>query len=85
MCNNFKKDLGASIKKIRLEKKLTQEALSLESTISRSHIAMIEAGERDITISALFKISRALNVNMKELFSFDDIKKYKFDIEEFYK
>ena len=85
MCNDFKKDLGASIKKIRLEKRLTQEALSLESTISRSHIAMIEAGKRDITISALFKISRALNVNMKEIFSFDNIEKYKFDIEEFYK
>lgn len=52
---------------------MTQEDLSLESTVSRSHIAMIEAGKRDITISALFKISRALNSNMQQIFDFDDV------------
>ena len=46
------------LQKIRLSKGLTQEALFFESSISRSHIAMIEAGQRDATISALFKISR---------------------------
>lgn len=45
---------------------------------------MIEAGKRDITVSALFKISRALNVNMKEIFSFDDTGKYEFNIEKLY-
>lgn len=85
MCNDFKKELGKNIRKIRKLKGFTQEALCLESSISRSHIAMIESGKRDITISALFKISRALNVNLKEIFSFDDVEKYKFDIEELYK
>lgn len=63
---------------------MTQEDLSLESTVSRSHIAMIESGKRDITISALFKISRALNSNMQQIFDFDDVEKYKFNIEKFY-
>lgn len=84
MCNDFKKDLGINIRKIRRQKKMTQEDLSLESTVSRSHIAMIEAGKRDITISALFKISRALNSNMQQIFDFDDVEKYKFNIEKFY-
>jgi len=84
MCNDFKKDLGTNIRKIRQQKKMTQEDLSLESTVSRSHIAMIEAGKRDITISALFKISRALNSNMLQIFDFDDVEKYKFNIEKFY-
>ena len=64
---------------------MTQENLALESGISRSHIAMIETGKRDITISALFKISRALNVSLQKIFEFDDLNKYKFDIEELYK
>ncbi|MBQ8458916.1 helix-turn-helix transcriptional regulator [bacterium] len=85
MCNNFRKDLGKNIKKIRLAKKLTQETIYLESGISRSHIAMIESGKRDITVSALFKISRALGISMSEIFKFDDINKYKFDVEELYK
>lgn len=73
-----------NIRKLRIQKGLTQENLSLESTISRSHIAMIEAGKRDVTVNGLFKISRALKVNLKEIFSFDDIDKFTFDIEKFY-
>ena len=84
MCNDFKKDLGINIRKIRQQKKMTQEDLSLESTVSRSHIAMIEAGKRDITSSALCKISRALTSNMQQIFDFDDVEKYKFNIEKFY-
>lgn len=84
MCNNFRIDLGKNLKLLRKQKGLTQENVFLESGISRSHIAMIEAGKRDISISALFKISRAMNVDLKEIFAFDDIKKYKFDAEELY-
>ena len=84
MCKDFQKELGKNIRQIRLTKHITQETLSLESSISRSHIAMIEAGKRDITVSALFKISRALNVTMKEIFSFDDTEKFLFDIEKIY-
>ena len=84
MCNSFKKDLGKNIRKIRKAKSYTQEDLYFDSGISRSHIAMIEAGKRDITVSSLFKISRALNVNMKEIFSFDNIEKYTYNIEQLY-
>ena len=85
MCNDFKKALRENLRKIRTEKGLTQEYISLESGISRSHIAMIEAGKRDVTISTLFKISRALNVTINKIFEFDNINIYKFDIEDLYK
>lgn len=85
MCNVFRKQLGQRIQQLRKGKGLTQENLSLESDISRSHIAMIEAGKRDITISSMFKISRALGVTLSDIFSFDDLEKFKFDIEELYK
>lgn len=85
MCNTFRKQLGQQIQKLRKEKALTQESLSLESGISRSHIAMIEAGKRDITVSCMFKISRALGVTLADIFSFDDLESFKFDIEELYK
>ena len=85
MCNTFRKQLGQQIQKLRKEKTLTQENLSLESGISRSHIAMIEAGKRDITVSCMFKISRALGVTLADIFSFDDLESFKSDIEEVYK
>ncbi len=84
MCKDFKKNLGENIRNIRKSKKMTQENLSLESGISRSHIAMIEAGKRDVTVSAVFKISRALKVTVFELFSFDNLNEYTFDIEKLY-
>ena len=68
MCNVFRKQLGQRIQQLRKEKGLTQENLSLESDISRSHIAMIEAGKRDITVSSMFKISRALGVTLSDFF-----------------
>ena len=43
---------------------------------------MIESGKRDITVNSLFKISRALGVNLAEILEFDDVEKFTFDIEE---
>lgn len=83
MCNDFKKEFGNKLKTLRKSKKLTQEELFFKSSISRSHIGMIEKGKRDITLSAIFKLSRALDVNLSELFDFDSLEKYKFNNKEF--
>ncbi|MCD7879929.1 MAG: helix-turn-helix transcriptional regulator [Candidatus Gastranaerophilales bacterium] len=84
MVNGFKKTLGSNIKKFRMEKGFTQEKLALETNVSRSHIAMIELGKRDFTVSTLFKISRALNITIDKIFDFDNLEEYKFDIEKIY-
>lgn len=83
MSNTFKIDFGKKLKELRLSKGLTQEELYFKSTISRSHIGMIEKGKRDITLSAIFKLSRALEVNLVQLFDFDSLEKYKFNNIEF--
>ena len=85
MYNTFRKKLGKRIKQLRLQKGFTQEELSLESGISRSHIAMIESGKRDVTVNALFKISRALEKTMEKFFEFDNLEKYVFDVEALYR
>lgn len=80
MSNSFKIDFGKKLKEIRQAKGLTQEELYFKSSISRSHIGMIEKGKRDISLSAVFKLSRALDTDLKTFFDFDSIEKY--DIEE---
>ncbi|MFI3300672.1 MAG: helix-turn-helix transcriptional regulator [Candidatus Gastranaerophilales bacterium] len=81
MCNNeFKKELGNKIKNLRISKSMTQEELYFKSTVSRSHIGMLEKGSRDVSLSALFKISRAFEINLSELLNFDDLEKYTFEI-----
>lgn len=69
---------GQKLKELRLKKGLTQEQLSFESNVSRSHIGMIEQAKRDVSLSAIFRLSRALEVDFLTLFEFDDLEKYKY-------
>lgn len=82
MSNNFKKDFGKKLKELRQSKGLTQEELYFKSNISRSHIGMIEKGKRDITLSAVFKLSRALDINLYDFFDFDSLEKYQLENDE---
>ncbi len=83
MSNSFKIDFGKRLKALRESKQLTQEELFFKSTISRSHIGMIEKGKRDLTLSVIFKLSRALDVNLYDFFDFDSLEKYKFENKDF--
>ena len=83
MSNTFKIDFGKKLKELRLSKGLTQEELYFKSTVSRSHIGMIEKGKRDITLSAIFKLSRALEINLKDFFDFDSLENYQFNNKDF--
>ena len=82
MNKDFQIKFGEKIKNLREQKGLTQEKLSFESNISRSHIGMIEHGKRDISLSAVFKLSRALEINFQNLFDFDNLDLYKYNPEQ---
>ena len=58
------KIVGEVIAKYRMKKGLTQEVLSGLSDIGRTHLSAIERGERKPTLETLYRISRALDVNM---------------------
>ena len=60
------------IREIREKKGLSQKKLSKLSGVSSSHIGYLENGEREPTISVLYKIAKALNVDIKELFKYED-------------
>lgn len=64
------------IKELRTLQNITQEELSFRSGVSRSHIGMIEKGLRDISLTCIFKLSRALTTPINAIFNFDDIDKY---------
>ena len=82
MNREFQKQFGQELKRLRLEKGLTQEQLSFESNVSRSHIGMIEQAKRDVSLSAVFSLSRALEADFLTLFKFDDLDKYEYIPEE---
>lgn len=59
--------LGRTIKMLRLDLGLSQEALAFEAGIDRSYIGGIERGEHNLALINLLKISSALNLSASEL------------------
>lgn len=64
------KNIARKLKQIRKEKGLTQDDLAFEAEISRSTIGMLETAKRDITVTKLVKIAKALNIEPYELLKF---------------
>ncbi|UJH69072.1 helix-turn-helix domain-containing protein [Allomuricauda sp. SCSIO 65647] len=63
------KIIGQNVKRIRLEKGLTQVDLvgKIETRIDTTNISRIEKGRTNATIHTLFRISQALEVPLTEI------------------
>jgi transcriptional regulator with XRE-family HTH domain len=59
--------VGNNIRKFRLEKKLSQEALAFESGLHRTYISSLERGKRNATILVLGQIADALKIKPSSL------------------
>ena len=68
------KIVGQNIKRIRLEKGLTQVDLvgKIEARIDTTNISRIEKGRTNATIYTLFRISQALEVPLSEVCNLDN-------------
>lgn len=65
---NIKEKFGNQVKKLRLEKGLSQEKLAFDADLDRTYIPSIEKGERNVSITVIEKIAKALNVKITDLF-----------------
>lgn len=65
-----RKLLGATIRRIREQKDLTQQQLAEKADIDVSYLAKIENALVNTTVRYLIKISRGLGVQVKDLFEF---------------
>lgn len=66
----FHRKFGQRVRYLRKEKGLTQEQLSFEIDADNSYIANIENAHRDIPLSRVNKIAKALGVTLKDLFDY---------------
>lgn len=64
----IEEQIGERIKKIRIEKKLTQEQLAWEANVDRTYMNHVENGRKNISIKSLEKIIKALDVSFHEFF-----------------
>jgi transcriptional regulator with XRE-family HTH domain len=63
------KKIGERIRKLRKKSKLSQEELAVKAKLDLTTISEIESGFRNPSTKSLHKISLALKVRLKELFS----------------
>ena len=65
--------LGKTIRSLRAERKISQEALAYGANLDRSYVGGIERGEHNITILNLVKIAVQLDLKISELFEKADL------------
>lgn len=60
---------AANMRRIRLDKSLTQEKVAEYAELHVNYVSSVERGKRNISICNIERISRALGVTMAELVS----------------
>ena len=66
--DDIKHAFGENLRRIRMEKKISQETLAFLSGIDRTYVSGIERGKRNVSLVNIKRIAMALNVDIKELF-----------------
>ncbi len=61
--------LGWNLRRLRVERGLSQERLALAARIDRAYAGRIERGKENVTISVLEALATTLNVAVAELFT----------------
>lgn len=68
MKKNVLINFGHKIRKERLKKNLSQEKLAEIAGVHRTYIGMIERAEKNITLTNIEKIAKALKLDISKLF-----------------
>jgi transcriptional regulator with XRE-family HTH domain len=60
---------GRSIRRLRKQRRMSQDDLAVAAKLSRNYISDIERGVRNPSLLALIGLSRALRVPLRDLFA----------------
>jgi transcriptional regulator with XRE-family HTH domain len=64
---NLRNRLGFNVRRLRKERDLSQERLSVLSGLARAYVSSVETGRRNATLDTLEILARTLGVNASEL------------------
>lgn len=62
--------VGKRVRKLRNNLRISQEELANLAGLDRTYITSVECGKRNISIVNIEKLANALQVSLKEFFSF---------------
>lgn len=58
---------GKVVRSLRIKKNITQEQLSLDSTLARTYISELENGKYQPSLTSIFDIARGLKMKPSDL------------------
>jgi len=64
--------LAANIRRLRHERNLSQEELADICGLHRTYVGSVERGERNLTLSSLELLAKALSVSVVDLLTTED-------------
>lgn len=64
---------GLRLKQIRKSKGISQERLMMLTGINRTYISEVERGIRNISLVNIYKLSRNLEIDIRDLFDFSEL------------
>lgn len=64
---NIQTAFGKKLREIRQEKGISQEDLAERAGLHRTYISSVERGERNVTLTTILKIAKAMGVEMAAL------------------
>ena len=67
MPEEIEKKFGIILKRLREDKNMSQEFLANDSDLDRTFISLLERGERQPSISTLFKLAASLGIKPSEI------------------
>ncbi|MEF9961262.1 MAG: helix-turn-helix transcriptional regulator [Erysipelotrichaceae bacterium] len=59
---------GQSVRSLRTSLEMTQEDLALKAGLHRNYVSDMERGTRNVSLKAISKVAKALNVHESDLF-----------------
>lgn len=63
--------IGIRVKELRDARKLSQDSLAYSINMSRSYLAEVETGKRNVSIQNIVRIAEGLDTTVKEFFNSD--------------
>ena len=60
--------VARNLRRLRVEKAISQEALAVDATVDRTYVSRVERGLENPTILVLERLAKALNADVAEFF-----------------
>jgi transcriptional regulator with XRE-family HTH domain len=59
--------LGEALRRLRVERDISQENLALSAGVDRSYVGRVERGDNNVAVLTLLKLAYAMEVTLTEL------------------